>query len=116
MRDVEGVGRVGTGKEGGKRGESVKERPLSSWSTSSAMRNEQDSEWLQTLGLESAGSDDVLRTLILNEYFHLFFILDVIFCAELQQLPTHFLQLPLQTLLLYIYLFKLRDYKRRRSL
>lgn len=104
--DVEGMGRVGTGKEGSKRGESLlRERTLSSRSTSSAMQNEEDSEWLQMLGLENAGFDDVLRTLILNEYFHLFFILDVIFCAKLQQLPTHFLQLPLQTLALYIYLF-----------
>lgn len=57
----------------------------------------------------NAVADDVLRTLILNEYFHLFSILDVIFCVKLQQLPTHFLQFPLQTLGLYIYLFKLRD-------
>lgn len=57
----------------------------------------------------NAVADDVLRTLILNEYFHLFSILDVIFCVKLQQLPTHFLQFPLQTLVLYIYLFKLRD-------
>lgn len=55
----------------------------------------------------NAVADDVLRTL--NEYFHLFSILDVIFCVKLQQLPTHFLQFPLQTLGLYIYLFKLRD-------
>lgn len=57
----------------------------------------------------NAVADDVLRTLILNEQFHLFSILDVIFCVKLQQLPTHFLQFPLQTLGLYIYLFKLRD-------
>lgn len=36
-------------------------------------------------------SDDVSRTLILNEHFRLFFILDVICCVKLQQLPTHFL-------------------------
>lgn len=32
------------------------------------------------------------RTLILNEHFHLFFILDVICYVNLQQLPTHSLQ------------------------
>lgn len=57
----------------------------------------------------NAVADDVWRTLILSEYFHLFSILDVIFCVKLQQLPTHSLQFPLQTLVLYIYLFKLRD-------
>lgn len=36
--------------------------------------------------------DDVSRTLIFNEYFHLFLILDVICCVKLQLLPTHFLQ------------------------
>lgn len=36
--------------------------------------------------------DDVSRTLILSEHFHLVFILDVICCVKLQQLPTHFLR------------------------
>lgn len=36
--------------------------------------------------------DSVSRTLILNEHFNLFFILDVICCVKLQQLPTHSLQ------------------------
>lgn len=44
---------------------------------------ELDFEWFCTLGLEKVGCDDVLRILIFNEYFYLFFILDVIFCVKL---------------------------------
>lgn len=80
------------GKGCGKCGEmAVKEKGAELGESIIRHAYELDSEWLCTLGLEKAGCDDALRTLILNEYFHLFFILDVIFCAKLQQLPTHFL-------------------------
>lgn len=55
------------------------------------MQDMQYYEWLWTPGLGN-GVFDVSRTLILNEHFHLFFILDVICYVNLQQLPTHFLQ------------------------
>lgn len=56
------------------------------------MQDRQYYEWLWMPGLGNGIFDDVSRTLILNEHFHLFFILDVISCVKLQQLPTHFLQ------------------------
>lgn len=54
---------------------------------------------------------DVSKTLILNEHFHIFFILDDICCVKTTT-ATHTFStaVPLWILMFYIYLLKLRDY------